>query len=261
MKIIVGFCFLLFIEVNLYAQTTPLHTFADNSNQWITYNGDHKISERWGIHLEGSWRRNDFFTKPQQLLFRTGINFHFNPQVFASVGYCFVESYPYGGFPAKSSFPENRFWEQLQIRTSLQKFEWVSRFRLEQRFVQTPVMNMVNVYEPGDAVYSNRFRVMNRFSLPLKGRVIADKSYYLTTFDELLVSFGDNVGSNAFDQNRAYFALGYKIPKLGRFELGYLLQTIFKADGIKIERNHTLQIGLNSTMDFFSRKAEGVSRK
>lgn len=252
MKILVTVCLCLLLQTTIMAQTAPLHTYANNNNAWLMYFGDHKISDRWGVHLEAQWRRNGFFTNPQQLLLRTGINYHFNAQSFLTLGYCFVETYPYGGYPAKSSFPENRFWEQLQIKSQLNRFEWVSRFRLEQRFSKLPVINMA-VYEPGDAVYTNRFRLLNRFSLPLKGKTIVDKAFYLTTYDEILVNFGDNVAANAFDQNRAYFAVGYKVPKLGRLEIGYMLQTIFKPDGIKIERNHNIQVGMISTLDFYKK--------
>ena len=234
------------------AQTTPLHLYTDNNNTWFMYLGNHKISEKWGVHLEAQLRRNDYVAKPQQLLLRTGINYYFNNQVYVTAGYCFVETYPYGEFPAKAAFPENRLWEQLQIKTQLKRVEWVSRFRLEQRFSNLPVINTTqSIYEPGDAVYTNRFRLLNRFSIPFKGETIVDKSLYATVYDEFFINFGKNVAANFLDQNRAYAAIGYKIPSVGKLEIGYMYQTIFKGDGVKIENNHTLQIGLSSTIDFY----------
>ncbi len=53
-----------------------------------------------------------------------------------------------------------------------------------------------------------------------------------------------------FDQNRAYMTLGYKVAKVGRVELSYLNQQVLKADGVKGENNHTLQVGLTSTVPF-----------
>ena len=237
------------------AQTTPLHLYTDNNNTWFMYLGNHKISEKWGIHLEAQLRRNDFISKPQQLLLRTGINYYFNNQVFVTAGYCFVETYPYGEFPAKVAFPENRLWEQLQIKTQLKRVEWVSRFRLEQRFSNLPVINTTqSIYEPGDAVYTNRFRLLNRFSKPFKGETIVDKSLYATVYDEFFINFGKNVAANFLDQNRAYAGIGYKIPVVGKLEVGYMYQTIFKGDGVKIENNHTIQIGLSSNINFYKNK-------
>jgi hypothetical protein len=107
-----------------------------------------------------------------------------------------------------------------------------------------------NTFEPGDAVYTNRYRLLNRLSMPLKGREITDHSFYLTVYDEIMINSGHSIAANFLDQNRAYFALGYKFHKIGRLEAGYLEQTIFKSDGVKVERNHTLQLSFISTLDF-----------
>ncbi len=237
------------------SEAQSIHQRTNNPNAWYMYMGDHKVSSRWGVHLEAQFRRYRMGLDPQQLLLRTGINYHVGKQVFFTAGYCFVQTYPYGAFPVKVAFPEHRFWEQMQVKTQLGRFEWVSRFRLEQRFSNLPVFNAVSsLYEPGDAEYTNRFRLLNRFSVPLKGKVIAEKSFYVTVYDEFFLNFGRKVAFNFLDQNRAYIALGYAIPKVGRLEAGYLEQTVYKPDGIRIENNRTLQLGLSSTMDFFKNR-------
>jgi Protein of unknown function (DUF2490) len=222
-----------------------------NTNAWLMYFGSHKLNDKWGLHLEAQVRRSEFFSEPQQLLLRGGINYHLNAQVFFTAGYCFVETYPYGEQPAKATYPENRFWEQVQIKTQLQKIEWISRFRLEQRFSKLPVENPPGVFEPGEAVYTNRMRMLNRVSIPFKGKLIADKSFYFTAYDEIMWNWGENTGPNLLDQNRLYGALGYVIPVAGRLEIGYLLQSIYKADGIRVEQNHTFQLALFSNINFF----------
>lgn len=239
----------------LYGQNTALHEYADNLNGWLMFFGDHKVSETWGVHLEAQFRRNALLANPQQLLLRSGVNYYFaSNKVMATAGYAFVKTYPYGDFPVKAEFPEHRIWEQVQIKTSLAPLEWVSRFRLEQRFSYLPVAsNASGKYEPGDAVYTNRFRLLNRFALPFKGKVIKDNSLYAAVYDEFLLNFGKNVAENIFDQNRLYFALGYQFPGIGKLELGYLNQIIQKPDGVRVERNRTLQFGFSSTIDFFKR--------
>ncbi|MFI5203046.1 MAG: DUF2490 domain-containing protein [Flavobacteriales bacterium] len=228
--------------------------YTTNLNGWYMYVGDHKFSNHWGVHLEAQFRRNEVITNPQQLLLRTGLNFHFNPQVFVTLGYCFVETYPYGEFPVKSTFPEHRLWQQLQFKNTHGSLEWISRFRMEERFSNLPVLTTDTTYQPGDAVYTNRFRLLNRFSVPFNGKIIEDKSFYISVYDEIFIGFGKNVGLNLIDQNRAYMAIGYKIPGVGRLEIGYLNQLVVKSDGIKIENNHTLQLGLSSVISF---KKEG----
>ncbi|MBX2927223.1 MAG: DUF2490 domain-containing protein [Saprospiraceae bacterium] len=236
-----------------HAQGNSNQRYVTNQNAWFMYFGDHKFSEKWGVHLEAQLRRSDWLSAPQQVLLRTGLNYHFNSQVFATAGYCYVVTSPYGDLPAAATFPENRIWEQVQAKAQYGRIEWVNRLRLEQRFVNAPapVTGSPGVFEPGDAVYTNRFRLFNRISIPFKGKSITDGSLYLTLYDEVFFNFGKQVAVNALDQNRAYAALGYKIPNLGRLELGYLYQTLYKSDGIKIERNHTLQVGLISNIDFF----------
>lgn len=215
------------------------------------YFGDHKVSAKWGVHLEAQFRRHDVITSGQQLLLRTGINYHLTDQTFLTAGYAFIETYPYGAFPVLATFPEHRLWQQAQIKSQLHKWEMISRFRLEQRWLHFPVEQTDGSYAPGDAVYQNRFRIFTRFSIPFKGETIVDKSWYVTFYDEVFISFGKNVNMNVFDQNRAYVALGYRIPKIGRLEFGYMQQLILKANGKQVENNHTLQLGLISNIPFF----------
>jgi hypothetical protein len=244
---------LLFMAVQpSLAHNDPWRQATDNRNAWLMFFGTARFNDRFGLHAEVQWRRADYFSNPQQLLLRTGLNIHFGPDVSLTAGYCFVETYPYGSFPVPGSYPESRFWEQLQVKTKLGRTEWINRFRLEQRFSSLPVESTVDpgMYAPGDPVYTNRFRVMNRISIPFKGSEISDHSLYFSMYDELFINFGHNVEGNIFDQNRAYAALGYAVPRLGRIELGFLEQTLLKSDGRRIENNHTIQLSLISTLDF-----------
>lgn len=227
--------------------------YAEHSNGWYMFFGSFKFSEKIGLHTEAQWRRSNFIIDNQQLLLRTGLNFHFNKQAFATAGYCFVQTYPYGEFPSKIMFPEHRIWEQIQFTSKINKLEMVSRFRLEQRYVYSPVLKD-GAYVVGSDVYTNRFRLLTRFSIPFKGQSIEDKTFYLTAYEEFFVNFGKNVAYNIFDQNRAYLALGYKIPKLGKLELGYLNQLIFKGNGIQVENNHTVQVSLTTALNLYSKK-------
>jgi hypothetical protein len=181
---------------------------------------------------------------------RTGINYHFAPNGFITAGYCYVQTSPYGVFPAKSAFPENRFWEQLQVKSQAGRIEKITRLRLEQRFTKLPALQSTGEYAPGDDVYTNRARILLRLSVPFKGKTIEDKSLYFSCYDEVFINFGENVQMNIFDQNRVYTALGYKFPKWGKLEIGYMNQLVVKSDGVKIENNHTLQVGFSSTLDF-----------
>lgn len=249
---------MVIVCTNLHAQS--VHKYTNNFNAWYAYAGDHKIADKWGVHLEAQFRVNDAVMRFQQLFFRTGVNYYFK-NAFATLGYAYAGTYPYGDFPVKREFPEHRIWEQVQVKSQIDRFEFVNRFRLEQRFSKLPVQNTDGSYSIGDAVYTNRFRYMGKVSIPFKGKTIVDKSFFAYAYDEVFVSFGKHVAYNIFDQNRFGVGLGYKIPKAGKLEIGYLLQTVNKPDGVKIERNHTLQISLLSNIDFYNKEKKAKKKE
>jgi hypothetical protein len=228
-------------------------THTSNFTSWWVYNGDHKLNTRLGVHAEVQWRRNNFISDPQQLLLRTGLNYAFGPAVFISLGYCFVETHPYGAFAVKTRFPEHRIWQQVQIKNSIGRAELVTRFRQEQRLVKSPIVDTTTgVYTLGNAVYTNRSRIFTRVSLALNRKSISDGCYYFTAYNELFVNYGKYVQGNLLDQNRIFLGIGFKAPHLGRIELGFLEQSLVKSDNLSIEDNHTLVLSWNAGFDFFS---------
>lgn len=248
-------CMLLLLSCSFFSNAQRVST--TNYNGWYMYFGTHKFNKHWGLHAEVQWRRHHWITESQQLLVRTGINYHINDQSTATVGYCFVQTYPYGEFPVRAAFPEHRMWEQLQYKSYINRIEAINRIRLEQRWSYLPVLKDSS-YSPGNAVYQNRIRILNRFSIAINSKTIIDNTFYVSTYDELFVNFGKHVANNVFDQNRAYIAVGYKVPKLGRVELGYMNQLLLKYDGIRIENNHTLQAAVFSTIDFIKKQKETI---
>lgn len=219
-----------------------------NANGWYNYFGDHPVSERWGVHLEGQWRRHDVITQWQQLLLRPAINFSPNKNLMFTAGYAFVDTSPYGDFPVSYRFPEHRIFEQVILKHELGKVGLQHRYRLEQRYLGQKI-------QPSDSRidfwrYENRFRYMMRINIPLG----EENKLYLGVYDEIMVNFGKNVGANIFDQNRAYAALGYSLNKNIKLEIGYLLQTLQQRNGQVIEYNNTFQLSIFSTAPIFRSK-------
>lgn len=252
--------FLLMSKLTILAQTASgvnTRKFATNHNGWFMYTGQHKLSHKTGLHLESQFRRSDVVRNQQQLLLRTGLNYHVHPSSFVTLGYCFVETNRYGGFPVASDYPEHRIWEQWQFRTRIHSMEIINRYRLEQRFMFLPESVDSQTYQPAKtATYQNRIRLMTRASFPLNDSLIRNNSLYCSVYNEVFLNFGKSVSFNYIDQNRAYIALGYVIPRLGRLEIGYMNQLIVKPDGIRIENNHTLQVGIFSSRPFYRVKSE-----
>ena len=226
---------LFLIPLSLCAQTSA-RVGDPNFNAWAMYFGNHKTSDKWGLHLEGQWRRAEGGLTWQQLLLRPGVNYYLNDNVTLTLGYAYIRSYPYGDFPTSAAaFPEHRVWQQLLIRHKTGRVNFQQRYRTEQRWISTGAAWRTQ----------DRFRYMVRGDIPLKGR------WSLGLYNELWVNYGRNLSPNFFDQNRAYAALGYNTgTKLGRLEFGYMNQTLAQRNGRVLEYNHTLQLALFSTAPF-----------
>jgi hypothetical protein len=219
----------------------------NNNNAWFMYFGDHPIKKsRWGIHLEGQWRRADVGLKWQQLLLRPGVNFQLNKKVALTGGYGFIETHSYGDYPVPAAFPEHRFFEQATITQRFAKLDWQNRLRSEQRRLGVETKQADGTFALTDWRYENRFRYMLRTNVPLtKG-----SKYYLGLYDEIMFNFGKNVAKNVFDQNRAYAALGHDFGHQTKLEVGYMEQTVQHRDGLVFEHNHTLQVAIYCKLPF-----------
>jgi hypothetical protein len=233
----------------LMASLSPVFAATDdNANGWYMYFGDHPIAKsRWGLHLEGQWRRADVALKWQQLLLRPGVNYQLNKKVLLTGGYGFIQTHRYGDFPVAAGFNEHRFFEQATITQRLAGLDFQNRLRLEQRNIGTMTAQPDGSYRRTSWRYENRFRYMLRTNIPLK---FAGGKYYLGLYDEIFFNFGKNVANNVFDQNRAYIALGRDVGHQTRIEFGFLEQTVQQRSGAVFEHNHTLQLAVYSKLPF-----------
>ena len=155
--------------------------------------------------------------------------------VRVGAGYAFADTWAYGDQPALRRFAEHRAWQQLVVTHLTGRVAWQHRYRLEQRWVDVPVDAATS-----DWRYCNRARYMARVTVPLRGRTVDVGEAYAGAYDEVFVSWGRNVGRNVFDQNRAAALVGWQATRTTRVEGGYLQQLLAKADGVRLERNHTI---------------------
>ncbi len=207
-----------------------------NFHGWFNYFGDHPLGKsKWGVHLEGQYRRNDLILKWQQLMIRPAINYDVNKNLTLTAGYANVRSYSYSDLsPATPATREHRIWEQAQIRYRMKKVALNTRLRLEQRF-----LGSANPAQPGYR-YENRFRAWEQITIPVRGKT------YFTAYDEVWFYLKPYVGKTFFDQNRAYAAAGFRLNPAVRLEVGYMNQAVFQRSGLVRESNHTLMVSLFS---------------
>jgi hypothetical protein len=222
-------------------------------NAWVMYTGNHQLSNKWGVHTEYQWRRSDGFSQWQQSLLRIGVDYYAKSSLQLTAGYGWIKSFPYGQQPIPKAFNEHRIWEQAIIKSPIGRVDIQHRYRLEQRFLEDWMSDASNTNWTMNG-YNVRQRLRYRLfaAVPLSRKEWSDNTLFLALYDEPFLGFGKGIGKNILDQNRLYFALGWRFNKDLNVQIGYLNQYIVKSDGVKAERNHTLQIGLTYNVDFRS---------
>ena len=224
-SIIVLTVMLSFLGNISFSQNTRLR---DNNNiGWYNYFGTFKVAEKFSIHTEYQWRRDNYIVDKQQILLRVGLNYQANSKLQLRFGYAWIETYPYGDFPINGmgkDFSEHRIFQMATLSDKIAKFELSHRFMLEQRFVGR--YSNPQLTAEYDFLLLNRLRYMFRIQMPLIGTEIKEKTPYIAAYNEIFVGFGKNVNENIFDQNRIGLLLGYKLDNNFRIEAGYLNQTL-----------------------------------
>ena len=231
------------------------HSFAQKeispqNHAWVMYFGNHKLSEHWGIHTEYQWRRADIFNDWQQSLLRLGVDYYSKQNAQYTLGYGWIKSFQYGDQPIAHNLNEHRIWEQFIIKNKIGRVDIHHRYRLEQRFIEKWVKDANTVYVQDGFVFRQRVRYRFMATVPLSRKEMKDNTLFLAVYDEPFLGFGKGIGKNILDQNRLYGAIGWRFNKDFNVQLGYLNQYVVKTDGIKAERNHTLQIGVTYNIDF-----------
>lgn len=197
-----------------------------NDIGWGAVFGNVAVSKRFSIIPEFQWRRTHVVKDWQQLLVRAGVQYNFPKGGSVALLYAFINTYPYGDFPAgPHDVPEHRITEQAIFNGSTGIFNFMHRLRLEQRYLGR-IDQKGESGEVEEWIYANRFRYMLRTDVALSRPKIVDKTWYLAAYDEIFIGFGKNVNQNIFDQNRLAVLVGYRFNKNIRLEAGYLNQIV-----------------------------------
>ncbi len=179
-------------------------TGEEKLGSWFMYFGTHRISEPLSIHTEVQYRTYEFGSNFNQLLLRTGLNYHFQENAMATIGYGNIPSdVTYTDFSGEKNSKEHRIYEQLAFSNHLGKVSLSHRYRLEQRFLESST---------GEKDTQHRMRYLLRLTYPL------NQNWFLTTYDEIFI----NLQEPLFGQNRLYAAIGYKFNSAIALEMGYL---------------------------------------
>ena len=192
----------------LFFTTSAAFAQSDEMGNWLMYFGQNKIKERLSLHTEVQYRNHTLApVNIEQLLLRTGLNYHLASNAIVTAGYGYVTSYD----EADSSTPlskENRIWQQFILTNQVGRVKFEHRYRVEQRWIS--------------GNYKNRLRYRLMLIVPLNRRNIEPGAVFLGVYDEVFV----NTEQTFFDRNRLYGALGYQFKPELSIQIGMLYQRV-----------------------------------
>jgi uncharacterized protein DUF2490 len=181
----------------------------EQTGNWLMYFGMNKVSDKFSIHTEVQYRNHTIApVNIEQLLLRTGLNYHFSKKAFATAGYAYIPSYVFESGQTGPETTEHRLWQQFILTNNIGKIKFEHRYRIEQRWVNRN--------------YKYRFRYRLMLFLPLNKPEIEKGTLFIGLYDEIFV----NTKKVFFDRNRLYGAFGYQFHKTAGVQVGMLHQQV-----------------------------------
>ncbi|MCM4166424.1 hypothetical protein KCTC52924_03357 [Arenibacter antarcticus] len=219
MRRILGLC-LFFYVFNLSAQETGDHKLGS----WHNYIGNTIISEKISLLTEVQLRFYDQAENFNEMVLRTGVNYHFVENAHFTVGYAYLRTdETFDEFPGEIKVNEHRVFEQFTLKNRIWEIDMEHRYGLEQRFLD----------------FGNRTDVQHRGRYRLQVTFPLTDIFFINLSEEVLLNLQDDI----FDQNRLYAGLGVNVTHNLSVEAGFL-KTHFSQ--INYER---LVIGVNYNPD------------
>ncbi len=219
------FLLLFLVLLSIINFTNAQDTGEDEWGAWYMYFGTNQISDKLSIHSEAQFRYYEVTSSFNQLLLRTGLNYHINDEAIATIGYGYINTDgTFADIPDEENSNEHRIFEQFILKNKVGKFKFEHRYRLEQRFISTQ----------NDDFTEHRARYRLQLTYPI------NEKWFLNAYDEVFINLQEPI----FGQNRLYGAIGYNVKSNFSIQLGYLKNHF---TGINFDR---LQLGVIYNTDF-----------
>lgn len=193
----------------LLLMPSPLFSQQGDLGIWLMYFGQNRISDKLSIHTEIQHRNHQVLPgELEQLLLRTGLNYHISSNAMVTAGYGYIASHEFESEQKEPEVEEHRIWQQLILNQNLGRVKFEHRYRVEQRWV--------------DSDFRNRFRYRLMLTVPLNKPLIEKGTWFVGWYDEVFV----NSEKDFFDRNRLYGAVGYQIKSNTSVQTGILHQRV-----------------------------------
>ncbi|MBT8187689.1 MAG: DUF2490 domain-containing protein [Croceitalea sp.] len=198
--------YLFIITVGFSLFCNSQNTGEDETGAWYMYFGTNKISDKFSIHSEAQFRFYDFGDSFNQMLLRTGLNYHINENAILTGGYAYIDTDPTfeNNAPLVNTVLEHRLFEQFILKNKVWELLFEHRYRLEQRFIRNRDLQ--------DSFTEHRARYRLQVTLPLTD------TFFLNFYDEVFI----NLQGDIFGQNRLFLAGGVHLTSNSSVQIGYL---------------------------------------
>lgn len=237
--------FSIFGVSKMAAQITE--TYQDT---WFLLLNNYQLNDKINLGNEVHWRMTNVLSDNQQFLFRPYITYRNNETIASTFGYTYILSYPYGNSTREIPRPEHNVWEQFELFHGQNKWKFIHRFRLENRFSGQYDSNASGEEIINGFSFSNRFR----YRITLK-RDLSEK-WFFHGFNEVWVKTNNTFQNPSYDRNWIYLGFGYRFVTSGNIQLAYMRQNI-NAGVDAFEIHPTIQMTLQYDFDFTGKSAEG----
>ncbi len=227
------------MKINLFIILFTLlfqtHSFAQNLGEttwgsWYEITSSNRLSNR--ISLSGSYTNWNYELPAKNThlhLLILGVNYHFNNNVYAGLGYAYGNIDSTFEINDAPSTLEHRILEQVILKHRLFNLNWSHRFKLEHRFLEYPTQDILK----------------HRLRYRLKSKYPFNDTYFLSFYDEIHF----NLNEFDFQQNRAYLGLGINLNTNTNIDVGYARHSF------KTKSFHRLSVQLNLKYDFRKKKS------
>lgn len=212
------------------------------NQQWIQYYNRLKLSEKYTLVSDGSFRWKNEFKNCNLALLRIGLAYNFHERNSVALGIASTLSYT----ADKISKAELRAWQEFFLNQKVTRLNVSSRFRLEERYFK----NVINNELEDSYNFNYRFRYRFYISFPLNNSAIMDRTISINLGDEIFINSGKEIINNIFDNNRIIAGISYQVNKKLSATFNYTNQFTQTKLVNNFEENDILWLSFTHTISF-----------
>jgi hypothetical protein len=239
-----------YLAIAGHAQGQPAgRQIVKQSIQWGFISSTIKLKPNYSLFVEEQLGLVE--CRNMQHVLRAGLEYAVTKKLSVMpFAYAYTWNYLYGKQPASFVNNERTLWQQVVYRQQISRAAVNHRLRFEERFIQTHSMGF-NDEVVNNGFNNKQFRIRYRafVNIPLNNKKIEPKTYYISIWDEIFMSWGKSVTFHKPDQNRVFIGPGYQFTKKLAIQGGFFSQMLIKSNGARQENNTGLLLQANYNFD------------